>query len=232
MKIVTFIGNSTYLHQVLRKNRITDIYIDRSYTYRLGKKWEGVQDGMLPEDTVFLDSSEIEKLSERLKQYGIHVVVTDTGVKYLDGMNDMYMFMKREVVNRRLRIATMIVKILEDIKEDILFVDSDVILNENVIGEIVYALNNFTSPTPFSICIPALMKPSTTFVFTFCYSTNFYLPLELHDKLYDEMKLYIEKGKYFLYPVDLYIHNYVLGTKYTINTNGICHYIRGSLYCT
>lgn len=219
MRVVTFIGNSTYLDEVLHKNKVTDVYIDRSYIYKLGGKWQGVPDSLLPEDTIFLNPPDIEKLSEKLTSYGIHVVVSDTGVKYSG--------VEREVTNRRLRIAKMITTILNDIHDDILFVDSDVILNENVFKEI----SSSTSPTPISICIPALMKPSTSIVFVFCFSTNFYLPSSLHDKLYDAMKMYIDRQIYTMHPVDLYIHKFILNTYKTILVSGVCHYIRGNVYC-
>ncbi|AAL27755.1 hypothetical protein SIFV0046 [Sulfolobus islandicus filamentous virus] len=219
VRVVTFFGNSTYLDEVVQKNKVTDVYIDRSYTYKLGSKWQGVPDSLLPEDTIFLNPSDIEELSEKLASYGVHSVISDTGIKYSG--------VEREVMNRRLRIAKMITTILNDIYDDILFVDSDVVLNENVFKEI----SSSTSPMPMSICIPALMKPSTFVVFIFCYSTNFYLPLSLHDKLYDAMKMYIDRQIYTTYPVDLYIHNSVLNTRKIILNRGVCHYIRGNVYC-
>ncbi|AOS58397.1 conserved lipothrixviral protein [Sulfolobus islandicus filamentous virus 2] len=215
MRVVTFVGNSTYLDEVIFKNKVTDLYVDRSYVYKLGSRWQGVPDSLLPEDTIFLNLSDIEKF----RSYDIHVVVSDTGIKYGDG--------EREVMNRRLRIAKMITTILNDIHDDILFVDSDVILNENVFNQI----SSSTSAMPMPICIPALMKPSTFIVFIFCYSTNFYLPSSLHDKLYDAMKMYIDKQLYVSQPVDLYIHNSVLDTRKIILERGVCHYIRGNVYC-
>ena len=32
-KIVTFLGNATFLKEIIEKNRLTDIYIDKSYIY-------------------------------------------------------------------------------------------------------------------------------------------------------------------------------------------------------
>lgn len=215
MRVVTFVGNATYLDEVVLKNKVTDVYVDKSYVYKLGSKWQGVPDSLLPEDTIFLNLSDIEKF----RSYGVHLVVSDTGIKYGD--------VEREVMNRRLRIANMITTILNDIHDDILFVDSDVILNENVFNNI----SSSTLSTPMSICIPALMKPSTFIIFIFCYSTNFYLPLSLHDKLYDAMKMYIDKQLYVSQPVDLYIHNSVLNTRKIIIDRGVCHYIRGNVYC-
>lgn len=222
MRIVTFMGNATYLDEVVRKNKITDLYIDKSYTYKLGGKWEEIPDSLLPKDTIFLNSSDIEHLSKKLTSYSVRVVTLDNNIKY---------DLQQEVINRRLRIAKMISVILNDIYDDILFVDSDVILNEKVFDSISYDVESTTSHTPISICIPALMKPSTTTVFTFCYSTNFYLPLLLHDKLYDAMKMYVDRQIYAMYPVDLYIHRVVLNTWKTMLINGVCHYIRGNVYC-
>lgn len=246
MRVVTFAGNVTYLDWVVRKNKVTDVYLDKSYTYRLGTKWENVPDTLLPEDTTFLDDKEVQKLSEKLRSNNVHVVITDTGVNYarheeegdiskriaFGGAQVIISRNLKEMMNRRLRIAKMITKILEDIHDDILFVDSDVMLNENVFNEITNIISSSTSPTPISICIPALMKPFMTTIFTFCYSTNFYLPSQLHDELYNALKLYIDREKYVLYPVDLFMHNFVLHTSKTININGVCHYIRGNLYCT
>jgi len=117
----------------------------------------------------------------------------------------------------------MIYKIANDIDDDILFVDSDVILNDDVFKEIV-------SDEPSTICIPALMKPSTSIIFDFCYSTNIYVPRKYVTALRDIVRQYIEGSWHTFHPIDIYI-NVRLGTYRTLYIKGVCHYINGELYC-
>jgi hypothetical protein len=229
MRVVTFAGNMTYIEEVIRKDKVTDVYIDKSYAYIASSKWDNVQDSYLPVDTVFLDSSDIKKITNKFTSYGIRVVVTDTNIPY-DAIGARGVTINignvKEVVNRRIRITKMLNVILSEIDDDILFVDSDVLLNDDVFTKIPTTYDEVVS-----ICIPALAKPSTSYVFTFCYSTNFYLPSKLHDTLSNALKQYVERRIYELYPVDLYIHR-ILNTKNVILVKGVCHYIRGKLYCT
>ena len=204
MRVVSFMGNATYIKEVAVKNKLSDVYIDLSYVYNSqGKTFQ------------FLSMSDVEALKNELTSYGVNVVVADTGIKYNGEQFEMH--------NRRLRIAKMIYKIVNDIDDDILFVDSDVILNGDV-------FNKLTSDEPSTICIPALMKPLTSVVFDFCYSTNMYIPYVYLNKLKDIVRRYIGYSFHIMYPVDLYIHN-ALGTRRTLYVKGVCHYINGELYC-
>jgi len=204
MRVVTFMGNATYVERTADTNRLTDAYIDTSYVYySQGKTF------------LFLSTSDVKRLKNGLTSHGVNVVEYDTGVQYI---GDEF-----EVYNRRHRIAKMIYKIVSDIDDDILFVDSDVILNGDVFDKL-------TSNEPTAICIPALMKPSTSVVFDFCYSTNMYVPYALVDRLKDIVRRYIDYSLYNVYPVDIYIHN-ALGTRRTLYVKGVCHYINGKLYC-
>jgi len=128
VRIVTFMGNATYIKEVAVKNKLSDVYIDLSYVYSLQER-----------TFQFLSTSDVESLKNELTSHGVNVVTYDTGVKYNDEQFEMH--------NRRLRIAKMIYKIANDIDDDILFVDSDVILNDDVFKEIV-------SDEPSTICIP------------------------------------------------------------------------------
>lgn len=204
VRVVTFMGNATYIKEIFVKNKLSDVYIDTSYVYNLqGKTFQ------------FLSTSDIKALKNELTLHGINVVMYDTGVQYNGEQFEMR--------NSRLRIAKMIYKIANDIDDNILFVDSDVILNDDV-------FNKLTSNVPTAICIPALMKPTTSVIFDFCYSTNMYIPYVYLDKLKDIVRRYIDYNIYIMYPVDLYIHN-ALGTRRTIYVKGVCHYINGMLYC-
>jgi len=204
VRVVTFMGNATYIKEVIVKNKLTDIYIDLSYVYSLQQK-----------TFQFLSASDIEALKNELTSHGVNVVTYDTGVKYVGEQFEMY--------NRRLRIAKMIYKIASDIDDDILFVDSDVILNDYVFKEIM-------SDEPSTICIPALMKPLTSIIFDFCYSTNIYVPRKYVTALRDIVRQYIEGNWHTFHPIDIYI-NVRLGTYRTLYVKGVCHYINGMLYC-
>ena len=204
MRVVTFMGNATYVEQVFAKNKLTDAYIDTSYVYYL--------DGST---FLFLSTSDVEALKSELASYGVNAVLHDTDVKYSGDELDMY--------NRRLRIAKMIYKITSDIGDDILFVDSDVMLNDDVFKEL-------PSNEPTAICIPALMKPSTSIIFDFCYSTNIYVPYAFVDKLKYIVRRYIDNNWHTFYPIDIYI-NTNLGTYMTLYIKGVCHYIKGKLFC-
>ena len=204
MKIVTFMGNATYIKEVAVKNKLSDVYIDTSYVYNLqGKTFQ------------FLSTSDIKALKNELTSHGVNVVMYDTGVQYVGEQFEMH--------NRRLRITKMIYKIANDIDDDILFVDSDVILNDDVFNEL-------TSNVPTAICIPALIKPSTSVIFDFCYSTNMYIPRNYVSKLRHAVKRYIDNRWQVIYPIDLYIHD-ALSTRRTLYVKGVCHYINGMLYC-
>jgi len=204
VRVVTFMGNATYVEQVLAKNRLTDAYIDTSYVYYLNGSTFS-----------FLSTSDIEALKNELTSHGVNVVTYDTGIPYVGDALEMQ--------NRRLRIAKMIYKITSDIDDDILFVDSDVIFNDDVFKEL-------PSNEPATICIPALMKPSTSIIFDFCYSTNIYVPHNYISKLKYIVRRYIDNNWHTFYPIDIYI-NTNLGTYMTLYIKGVCHYIKGKLFC-
>ena len=204
MRVVTFMGNATHVKQIAVKNRLTDVYIDTSYVYYLNES-----------TFLFLSTSDIEALKNELTSYGVNVVLYDTGVPYVGD--------ELEMQNRRLRIAKMIYKITSDIDDDILFVDSDVILNGDVFKKL-------PSNEPTTICIPALMKPSTSIIFDFCYSTNIYVPRNYINKLKYIVRRYIDNNWHTFYPIDIYV-NTNLGTYRTLYIKGVCHYIKGKLYC-
>ena len=204
MRIVTFMGNATYIKEVAVKNKLTDVYIDMSYVYNLKENIFS-----------FSQPSYVESLKNELTSLGINVVVTDTEAPCTCTDAEMYV--------RRYRIAKMIYQITDEICDDILFVDSDVILNDDV-------FNKITSDEPIAICIPALMKPINSVVFDFCYSTNMYIPRNYVSKLRHAVKRYIDNRWQAIHPVDIYIHN-ALGTRKTLYVKGVCHYINGKLYC-
>jgi len=188
VRIVTFLGKAQYLKEAIEKNRLTDVFIDRSYT--IGE--------------VYHDS-----------RVNYHYV--DTGIK--PGNSD-----EVEMINRRIRIAKMIKEIISKINDNILFLDSDVIMND--IQDVIKRLENVDIPTV--IAIPAVAKPSS-FIVVFFQSTNFYLPLTWKSKLGEVLDSYINNSLYTNNPVDIFIHNQ-LQSK-ILHITGVCHYINGTKIC-
>jgi len=188
VRIVTFLGKAQYLKEAIEKNKLTDVFVDKSYT--VGE--------------VYYD-----------KRVNYHYV--DTGIKPSSSE-------EAEMINRRIRIAKMIKEIISRINDNILFLDSDVIVND-----IDYVLKQFENASvPTTIAIPARAKPSD-FVITFFLSTNFYLPLSWKPKLGEVLDNYLNNSLYTTNPVDIYIH-IQLQSK-TLTVNGVCHYINGLKYC-
>ena len=187
-RIVTFLGKAQYLKEAIEKNRITDVFVDKSYT--IGE--------------VYYD-----------RRVNYHYV--DTGIKPSNSE-------EVEMINRRIRIAKMIKEITTRINDNILFLDSDVII-ENM-DDVIKRLENTSVPTV--IAIPARAKPSN-FVITFFQSTNFYLPLAWKPKLKEVIDNYINNSLYMTNPVDIFIHSQ-LQSK-TVYISGVCHYINGLKYC-
>jgi len=187
-RIVTFLGKAQYLREAIEKNRLTDVFIDRSYT--IGE--------------VYYDS-----------RTNYHYV--DTGIK--PGNSD-----EVEVTNRRIRIAKMIKEIISKINDDILFLDSDVIMND--IQDVIKRLENVNVPT--TIAIPAVGKPSI-FIVVFFQSTNFYLPLTWKPKVEEVLDNYLNNSLYTNNPVDIFIHNQLQSR--ILHINGVCHYINGVKIC-
>ena len=134
-----------------------------------------------------------------------NAVLVDTGIKFDP---------KNEMLNRRKRIAKMLLHALDHVKGDVLFVDSDVIIPDVP----------FNYSTPRSICIPAKAKPSELIVI-FCQSTNMFVPEPYLPSLRDILLSYTD----YTVPVDIYI-NRKLGSV-PLWLNGVCHYINGKKYC-
>jgi len=187
-RIVTFLGKAQYLKEAIEKNRLTDIFIDISYT--IGE--------------VYYDN-----------RVNYHYV--DTGIKLSDNE-------EVETINRRIRIAKMIKEIISKIDDNILFLDSDVIVNN--IQDVIKRLENVNVPT--TIAIPARAKP-TNFIVIFFQSTNFYLPLSWKPKLEEVVNNYLNNSLYTNNPVDIFIHNQL--QSLTMYISGVCHYINGAKYC-
>jgi len=187
-RIVTFLGKAQYIKEAIEKNKLTDVFIDKSYT--IGE--------------LYYD-----------RRVNYHYV--DTGIKQSDNE-------EVETINRRIRIAKMIKEIVSRINDNILFLDSDVIIND-----IDYVLKQFENATvPTTIAIPARAKP-TNFIVTFFQSTNFYLPLVWKPKLEEVVNNYLNNSLYTTNPVDIFIHNQL--QSQTLYVNGVCHYINGVRYC-
>jgi hypothetical protein len=188
-RIVTFLGNARYLKEAIQENKLTDVFVDKSYT--IGE--------------VYYD-----------KRVNYHYV--DTGIK-LSEDNQV------EMINRRIRIAKMIREIISKMNDDILFLDSDVIVYG--IDNLLRQLGNVDVPT--SIAIQAKAKP-TDFVVLFFLSTNFYLPLKWKPKLENIINDYLNNSLYTHNPVDIFIHNQL--QSQILRIAGVCHYINGLKFCT
>jgi len=188
-RIVTFLGKAQYLREAIEKNRLTDVFIDRSYTI-----------GEVHHDN----------------RVNYHYV--DTGIKPSN-------FNEVEMINRRIRIAKMIKEIISKIDDNILFLDSDVIVYD--INNLLKRLENVNVPT--AIAIQARAKP-TDFIVTFFLSTNFYLPLSWKPKLKGIVDAYLDNSLYTNNPVDIFIHNQL--RSQILQIAGICHYINELKFCT
>jgi len=187
-RIVTFLGKAQYLKEAIEKNKLTDVFIDKSYT--IGE--------------VYYD-----------KRVNYHYV--DTGIKpnSSDGV---------EMINRRIRIAKMLREVISKIDDNILFLDSDVIVND--MKNLLERFKNEGMLT--TIPIPAKAKPSN-FIVTFFLSTNFYMPLTWKPRLKDVLENYLNNQLYKTNPVDIYIHT-ELRSK-VMNVRGVCHYIDNLKLC-
>ena len=186
--IVTFLGKAQYLKEAIEKNKLTDVFIDKSYT--IGE--------------VYYD-----------KRVNYHYV--DTGIKPSSSE-------EAETINRRIRIAKMIKEIITKIDDNILFLDSDVIIND--INGVLKLFENTDVPTV--IAIQAKTKP-TSFIVTFFLSTNFYLPLPWKPKLREVLDNYLNNSLYTTNQVDIYIHTQLQSR--TLTVNGVCHYIDNVKFC-
>jgi hypothetical protein len=185
---VTFLGKACYLKEAIEKNRITDVFVDKSYI--IGE--------------VYYD--------KRVNYYYV-----DTGIKPSNSE-------EAETINRRIRIAKMIREIVLRINDNILFLDSDVIIND--IDGVLKQFEKVNAPTV--IAIPARAKPSD-FIVTFFLSTNFYLPSSWKPKLEEVLNNYLNNSLYVDNPVDIFIHTQLQSR--ILYVNGVCHYINGLKYC-
>jgi len=188
VRIVTFLGKAQYLKEVIEKNRLTDVFIDKSYT-----------------------------IGEVYNVRGVNYHYMDTGVKPSEDY-------ETETINRRIRIAKMIREIISKINDNILFLDSDIVINN--IENLLKRFKDIDIPT--TIAIPARAKP-TNFIVTFFMSTNFYLPLKFKQKLKEIVDNYLNNSFYTVNPVDIFIHTQ-LQSK-VLYVNGICHYIDNVKIC-
>jgi hypothetical protein len=164
---------------------------------------------------VFVDKSYI--IGEVYYDKNVNYHYIDTGIK--PSNSD-----EVEMINRRIRIAKMIKEIISRINDNILFLDSDVIVND--IQNLLKQFENVNVPT--TIIIPARAKP-TNFVVIFFLSTNFYLPLSWKPKLEEVLNNYLNNSLYINNPVDIFIHTQL--KSQTIYVNGVCHYINGVKFC-
>jgi len=188
VRIVTFLGKAQYLKEAIEKNRITDVFIDRSYI-----------------------------IGEVYYTKAVNYHYMDTGIKPSENY-------EIETINRRIRIAKMIREIISKIDDNILFLDSDVIIDD--VENLFKIFKNVDVPTV--IAIPAKAKP-TSFIITFFLSTNFYLPLSWKPRLREIIDNYLNNSLYTTNPVDIYIHTQL--QSQTLYVKGVCHYIDGTKVC-
>ena len=224
-KIITFLGNATFLKEVIKANHLTDVYIDESYVYVLDKIQKNDKTPQNNGTFFFENPMEIELPYKDKVTY--HFI--DTRIKP-NSKQDVLLYPLQpdqyiiEMLNRRVRIAKMLATILSQTDDDIMFIDSDVIIDniEGVIGK----LKNTGKPT--TVCIPAMAKPYFLII-DFCYSTNFYLPMTWKSQLENALSTYMRNHLYVNNPVDIFIHNSM--SSQTLQVKGVCHYVDGSKYC-
>jgi len=139
------------------------------------------------------------------------IIKYDTGVVFDE---------RNEVQNRRIRIAKLMLYIIDYLADDdVIFIDADV----GIPNVKVYA----DKQTNKSFCIPAINKDSPfQEIIRFCHSTNLYVKdVEL---LREYLYKYIDMKAYTSIPVDIYI-NLVLNTV-KISVPGTWHYINSKKY--
>jgi len=219
-KIVTFLGNATFLKEVIEKNRLTDIYIDKSYIYVNLNATNVYIDRLHVQ--VFVKPNEIELPYKDKVTY--HFVDTDIKPNSKQDnllyphTEDQYII---EMMNRRVRIARMLKAILDQTDDDIMFIDSDIVIDN--IEDIIDKLKKTGKPT--TVCIPVVAEPYEVII-DYCYSTNFYLPVTWKPKLQSILETYIKDSLYISNPVDVFIHRLMSSQKMQIER--VYHYI-GSL---
>lgn len=210
MRIVTFLGNATYIDKVVEKNKLTDIYVDVDYVYVFDEKGNMVSSSF---DKTFNGKVVVHYVSS-----GIPMKVRRDDIVYAN--------VDVEAINRRIRIAKMLSLIANEISDDILFLDSDVTV-ESIDSFIEYA-KSYSSQGLVSLCLPAIMKPFS-YVDVFCKSTNFFISSRDRVRLIDALSTYISQAKYVHSPVDLYIHSVI--SSIPIRWRGVCHHKPFGVYC-
>lgn len=223
--LVTFLGNATYLNEVIKANHLTDVFIDESYVYVLDERPNIHKISQNNGSFFFQKIIEIELPCKDKITYHF----TDTGIKHNTRQDNLLYPLGTdpyalEMINRRVRIAKMITLILSQIDDDIMFIDSDVIINN--IDDVLTQLKNTGKPT--TVCIPAVAKPYN-FIIDFCHSTNFYLPLTWKPQLENAVETYMRNSMYVNNPVDIFIHRSISSEK--LEVKGVCHYINKNKYC-
>jgi len=175
------------------ENQSEVVVVDRSYNYGLPS------DGKCSEG---MGVSPIKK-----------IIKYDTGIAFDE---------RHEVQNRRIRIAKLMLYIIDDLldDDDVIFIDADVgIPNVKDVAR--------TQPTNTSFCIPAINKDSPfREIIRFCYSTN--MCVKDVDLLRHHLIKYLREKFYEIAPVDVYI-NLMLNMN-RISVDGTWHYINGKKY--
>ncbi|CAH69419.1 hypothetical protein [Deltalipothrixvirus pozzuoliense] len=235
-RVITFVGNVTLLSKVIVKNKLTDVYVDQSYLYKVSDN--GVKLPSTNEKAIFFKQDDIniqnlvsegdgeitkgvgEKVRFHFVDTGIPPFKTSPSLMYSDGSDNEIV----EMINRRVRIAKLISLIVNEIDDDLMFIDSDITVNN--IDALLYSMSNRTKIG--TLCIPAIAKPYN-FVIMFCASTNFYLPREMRNDLLNVIQRYIASAKYVNTPVDIFINRELGSTP--ITWFGVCHHKYDKEWC-
>ncbi len=175
------------------ENQSEVVVVDRSYNYGLRDTCRGI-----PPTTPTANKK---------------IIKYDTGIAFDE---------RHEVQNRRIRIAKLMLYIIDDLLDDdnVIFIDADVgIPNVKDVAR--------TQTTNTSFCIPAINKDSPfREIIKFCHSTNMYV--KDVDLLRHHLSKYLREKFYEIAPVDVYI-NLMLNMN-RISVDGTWHYINGKKY--
>jgi len=175
------------------ENQSEVVVVDKSYNYGLASS-EKCSGGAV--------ASPIKK-----------IIKYDTGIAFDES---------HEVQNRRIRIAKLMLYIIDDLLDgdnDVIFIDADV--------GIPNVKNIANKSTNVSFCIPTINKDSPfREVIKFCHSTNMYV--KDVDLLRHYLSRYLREKFYEITPVDIYI-NLMLNMN-RISVDGTWHYINGKKY--
>ena len=141
------------------------------------------------------------------------IIKYDTGIAFDE---------RHEVQNRRIRIAKLMLYIIDNLLDDdnVIFIDADVGIPN--VKDVVR-----TQPTNVSFCIPTVNKDSPfREIIKFCHSTNMYV--KDVDLLGHYLSRYLREKFYEIAPVDIYI-NLMLNMN-RISIDDTWHYINGKKY--